>query len=126
MADFFTTLQQRIEKHVNKNAFESGQCWEWKGARKSPDGKYGRMKLTVDGARKSIGAHRAAYMAFYRETYLGMDKDVSHVCHQPLCVNPDHLSLEDRVINMERHTCKLQGSCSGHSFKGQVLKPCLM
>ena len=100
MVDFFTTLQQRIEKHVKKDAFESGQCWESTGARKSPGGKYGRIKLTLGGARRSIGAHRAAYMAFNREVDLEMDKDVSHVCHQPLCVNPDHLSLEDRVINI--------------------------
>ena len=56
----FTTLPRRIERHVEKDAIERGQCWEWKGVRKSPDGKYGRIKLTVGGARRSIGAQRAA------------------------------------------------------------------
>ena len=83
MVDLFTTLQQGIEKHV-RAVLGLERC------EKSPDSKYSRIKLTVGGARRSIGAHPVAYVPIYKEVYLDMNKDVSHACHQPLCVNPDH------------------------------------
>ena len=61
-----------------KDAFESKQCWEWKGGRKSPDGKYGRIKLTVDGAKTSIGAQRAACIFIWRWTKMRLMCVTSH------------------------------------------------
>ena len=107
---YYKMLRKRIKKKVKKNAFASGQCWEWTGAKRSPDGKYGRMRMRFKmGVRRTVGAHRVSYMAFNR-IILDSSEDVSaHICHQPLCVNPDHLSLEDRAMNMDRLTCKEQG-----------------
>ena len=122
---YYKMLRKRIKKKVKKNAFASGQCWEWTGARRNPDGKYGRMRVRFNGVSRTIGAHRVSYMAFNR-VILDSSEEVSHICHQPLCVNPHHLSVEDRGTNVDRLTCKERGICTGHRFKGQVFKACLL
>lgn len=36
----------------------------------------------------------------------------SHLCHNPLCVEPSHLVAEDPKFNTRRNACKEQGKCS--------------
>ena len=121
---FFKDLRARIERMVTKGAFASEECWEWKGATRAPDDKYGRVKITFLGLQKTVGAHRASYMAF--NEVFDLPEDISHTCHMGLCVNPEHLSHEDHVVNMARAQCKANASkCLGHNFMGQVFKPCL-
>ena len=35
--------------------------------------------------------------------------EVSHLCHQTLCVKPDHVVLESKALNNERKHCFDQG-----------------
>jgi len=32
-------------------------------------------------------------------------EDVSHLCHNPACANPEHLCIESHAINMDRKAC---------------------
>lgn len=121
---FFEDLRSRIEKRVKKNEFVSQDCWEWLGFRRQPDGKYGRLTFTHRGVTLTVGAHRASYIAFKEEFDLPLD--ISHLCHMGLCVNPAHLSHEDRVVNMSRVECAKSGECDGHKFKGKVYKHCIV
>jgi hypothetical protein len=81
-------------------------CWNWQGARNS-DG-YGNT--TIDN--KSVGAHRAAYMAFKGEIPKGMS--ICHKCDNPACCNPDHLFLGTHTDNIrDMHVKGRANICHG-------------
>jgi hypothetical protein len=40
--------------------------------------------------------------------------DISHLCHNASCCNPDHLIVETRSTNDKRKKCKNELNCSGH------------
>ena len=61
-------------------------CWIWTGA-KDPNG-YGRFAIVHGVARL---AHRVSFEIANGEMPEGMVLD--HKCHNPACVNPDHLRL---------------------------------
>ena len=47
--------------------------------------------------------------------------DCSHLCHNTLCCNPDHLVLELRSINNNRNHCKNGMHCFGHGSHTKCL-----
>lgn len=65
----------------------TGDCWNWLGAH----GKHGHgtFCVTKDGVSKTPGAHRVAYELVKGPIPEGLHID--HICHNPPCVNPDHL-----------------------------------
>jgi hypothetical protein len=74
----------RIEK--------TNSCWLWKGTKNS----YGYGIFLLPG-EKPVRAHRYSY-----EFHKGPIPDglvVLHSCDNPLCVNPDHLSIGTRGDN---------------------------
>jgi len=84
------TLEERFEQYHQKDANDQG-CWLWQNA---PDQwGYGTIyDPDKPGYRK---AHRVAFM-LYRDEALPQfspDNQVNHTCHNPVCVNPDHLYL---------------------------------
>lgn len=40
--------------------------------------------------------------------------ECSHLCHNPLCVNLEHIVLEDKHINRMRQSCNRRRVCYGH------------
>ena len=38
--------------------------------------------------------------------------EVSHMCHNGICVTSTHLVLETHETNLERISCKSQGQCT--------------
>lgn len=70
----------------------NGGCWLW---RKAMSGNgYGQMKIK----RVAKPAHREAYKAWKGPIPEGLH--VLHSCDNALCVNPDHLSVGTRSMNM--------------------------
>ena len=82
---------------------------------------YGVQKVNwpTEGMKKER-AHRLAYMIKHkisRNDMLVRDEnsnriECSHLCHNRLCVNPEHIVLEPHATNLERIHCKGQGICA--------------
>jgi hypothetical protein len=97
---------------VDTNCYDK-DCWKWKGG-VTTDRNYGRVHLYISGDHMNVTAHRASYMAFNRE--IDLPNDISHRCHEKLCVNPMHLSHEPHSINKCRDVCRRskEKKCTGH------------
>lgn len=68
-------------------------CWDWMGGlRGKGDGAF-----SING--KTFSAHRISYMLFKGE--IEHKLHVLHSCDNPMCVNPDHLSLGTNKDNMQ-------------------------
>ena len=100
-------------------------CLIWCGATTaSNNATYGQKRLTVphlDIKSKVFYIHRLAYMLKFNNFDLphGVRSagtrplEVSHLCHDSLCANPDHLVLEPHEANAERISCRLMQHCVG-------------
>lgn len=86
-------IKAQYEKHVIKT--DDG-CWSWGYA--VHDSGYGVFGNS-GGISKMVYAHRASYEIHVGKIPSGMD--VMHLCHNPLCSNPSHLSLGTRKENMQ-------------------------
>lgn len=81
-------------------------CWPWCGA-KDANG-YGNAYIQGDPAP----AHRVAWeIANQQEIPNGLYID--HICHNPSCVNPDHLRPATPKQNNENHSGAQRNSKSG-------------
>ena len=94
-------------------------CRQWTGSTKARKGRgatYGRMNVRIPGSNSRIrmSVHRLAYIVQTKNLTLSREYDVSHVCHNSLCVNFEHLSLEPCSINNCRKACKKGRLCMGH------------
>lgn len=73
---------------------KSPECWEWQGTVHSTSG-YGNRYING----RTHGAHRIAWAITNGEIPEGMVID--HMCHNLVCVNPDHLRLATHKQNLE-------------------------
>ncbi len=113
MADdaFFVNLLARIESKCDSVPDNLG-CILWQGGLKQHGG-YGVLKVKFPGGRfRVLHAHRLRYMCHVQSVELPAHYDVSHTCHNALCMNIDHLVCEHHNINMARLGCRSDGRCS--------------
>lgn len=113
-------MESLLEKLAKKTLFDQGpfHCNVWVGA--LHQGKYGKMLVDwPDGTKCMERTHRIAFMAANKvmkgnlpsHDAGGSKLEVSHLCHNGVCVKPSHLVLETHEKNMERLTCQKQGHC---------------
>jgi hypothetical protein len=65
------------------------------------------------------GAHRLAVIAFKNDADVQrmlQGDHVSHLCSQPTCINPQHLTVEPKHLNEARKQCK----CTGPIIKTRI------
>jgi hypothetical protein len=102
-------LKERFLRHVSPEP--NTGCWLWIGA--SYSNGYG----TID----NTGAHRVSFEIYNGKIPEGMQ--VLHRCDVRPCVNPEHLFLGDRFINMRDMNNKKRGKNSRktHCLNGHEL-----
>jgi hypothetical protein len=92
-----TITPDQVERFWSKVDKTSGQgpegtCWIWTAGKKSSDG-YGGFYLSQTD--NSIGTHKLSFLLAHNFGLDDLPADivVRHRCHNPPCVNPDHLML---------------------------------
>ena len=112
MEAFWGKLKEKMNKKTEIGVGHLA-CDLWVGGREH--NKYGRVQVTwPDGSKCVKRAHRVAFMLEHKLLKDDMEKklEVSHLCHNGLCVKAAHLCLENHEKNMERALCKSQRQCS--------------
>ena len=96
----------------------NGQCHLWSGTTKTKKNlEYGVLNLKLAPGRwRLYYVHRLAYMAHNDNFDISAAWDCSHLCHNTLCINAQHISLEKHSTNNNRQGCKAKGMCSGHGL----------
>ena len=65
-----------------------------------------KCKVVKSKSKKEFYIHHLALIAAGRVGELkGSPYQVSHLCHQPTCFNPEHLVVETREENLARNRC---------------------
>jgi len=83
-----------IEIRMNARTTKSEGCWEWTGV-KTRNG-YG----TIHFNGMTTCAHRVAVLLSGRA--IPPDMEIDHLCRNRGCVNPDHLEVVTRQVNILR------------------------
>ena len=110
--------KQKIIERLNKSTQVSTEnnrhgCIVWK---KTSIG-YPRMKITIRDEIKptNILVHRLVYFICHPSDITRADGlEVSHLCHNKCCINPNHLNLESKSVNQCRNNCRKFKYCTGH------------
>lgn len=53
-----------------------------------------------------------AWLVSHHAVEIPCGTEISHICHNPRCVEPGHLVAEAEQINKERNHCKKQNVCT--------------
>lgn len=91
---------------------DPGQCWEWRGA--IAPGGYGSFSFRAVKYR----ANRAALILTLGES----NKDALHLCDNPRCCNPAHLTWGTHAENMRQaiERNRIARSSGGDHWKAQL------
>lgn len=85
------------ERYEERDMGFTSPCWIW-GGEQHQNG-YGRMRAP-DNWKNRAWAHHLYYEQKYGAVPPGAELD--HLCHVPMCVNPDHLEPVTHAENMRR------------------------
>ena len=112
--NWFEKMKKAMAKHVS----EEGECHIWQEQviqKRTPGLRYGviNVKFPHYGKRTKIHLHRLSYLISQRIFHMPMEENISHLCHNSMCVNL-HLSKEPILINNLRKTCVANNHCFGH------------
>ena len=116
MAGYFLDTLQKIRHGCSPN--QDG-CLLWtKGPYNTAQYPYGIMTLPwpcrASLKRKTFNVHRLMFLCHYQLTSLPDGFEVSHLCRNSRCVNPEHLIMEHHVINEDRKLCHAATSPTHH------------
>jgi hypothetical protein len=97
--------QKIVEKSIKEG--DGDGCWIYPN---KPNPK-GYVQVSLDKANIKAYTHKLAFM-FKNPTAINnlpnSRKDqVSHLCHNPACCNPEHVVLEAAATNLSRRNCPI-------------------
>jgi hypothetical protein len=123
------SIRARFNSKVDISADDN--CHIWTAAKSGIEGRrYGVMKVKWPGdVSKREYAHRISFILANLNSFPTFNPkyNISHLCHNTLCVNIVHLSHEDSSNNRNRQTCLELGTCTAnHKQDGQLLPDCIL
>jgi len=106
----------RYNVSEKRKAHKSRTCWEaWlKLKRGAVTNKKGCLLAKVESKdvypktraeNRWLPNHMLVFYAHHPEQEPKEGFDVSHLCHEPKCINPAHLRLEQAELNRDRNKC---------------------
>ena len=115
-------LTRIIQK--TSNTEDCPDCLLWNGA--TYDNKYGKIRNPLrrhfENQPQFLRAHRLVYLFNHLDDFQdrrlphrdahGNRLDVSHLCHNTLCIRSNHLVLEKQSTNNSRTTCRVENNCN--------------
>ena len=94
-------LRDLGKRLMSKVKIDKKGCWGWQGARfRKEYGDYAQIRIGRKNNSKCVKAHRVSYEHFVGKVLKGLELD--HLCHNTLCINPEHLQPVTHSINMSR------------------------
>ena len=98
-----------------------GTSVEYMTSTKLTKSPYDQTSRTINGRKIHIRVHRLAHLKKMRETNLDKTVEASHLCHNTLCMEVDHIVAEPHKVNQCRIHCAYlrqsegdYGYCSEH------------
>lgn len=107
------------EYQADPLASAEGECWVWNGSLDKLG--YGRFQM----GRKSMLAHRVAYLDGSRTSRIPEGWVIDHLCRNASCVRPDHLEAVDHATNVARGArgkAALTACPSGHKYTPETTR----
>ena len=97
----------------------NGQCIIWTGCTAKGRGEclYGKIYVTfLRGGKYKWQAFRVHHLAYILHVRAEIPENMhcSHRCHDSLCVNVEHLTIEHAFVNSNRRSCSTARKCFGH------------
>jgi len=97
----YASMFERLVANTAEPETDQG-CWVWIAAcGKRPGKEYPRMNARVNGKHRSLRPHRVMAQLF-EEFELEVVDEVDHLCFNIQCINPDHLEVVPRIVNLSR------------------------
>ena len=115
---FDTIIRRLALKSTPKQGLHGCCLWNGPVYDRRITTSYGRCRnpfqcQNLNQNKKShLKVHKLLYMCMNHVTCLPENMEVSHLCHNKLCIRSDHLVLETHAQNMMRITCKNNGWCT--------------
>ena len=129
-------LRRRFEEYYRSETItiKNNGCHIWNGAvvkrgprRNTKD--YGVVKITPPApGKKAFQAYVHIIVNFLHNGTIPHKgfTDISHLCHNSLCVNIRHIVKEDHQVNIDRQKCNNTTECHGHTFNGNEYNDCII
>jgi hypothetical protein len=89
-------------------------CWEWRGGSTG-----GRGVMALAGTTQYV--YHLTYQFFTGPIPGGLTLD--HLCRNPACVNPDHLEVVTRAVNVRRQAATATTCRNGHPISESYVHP---
>ena len=115
MDEWQAKMKERLKPKIEGGTphGDAERCILWLGGTRAG---YGWVKaLLPNGTKKTMNAQRFIYMVWRASPDIPPYHDISHICHNKMCINLAHLTREPHHINMARKQCCGTGICFGHN-----------
>lgn len=88
---------------------------------------YGYIRKTLHDKFYEQYTHKIIKLHSLHLTELPQGMECSHLCHNSLCQNPDHINVEPKQVNLMRKNCNNEKRClDNHEYLGQKWPKCLL